>query len=111
MTQTTTLTLLPQTIHNDGTVVGEAKQAASYYVGNRDLQTINWSVSNFEGSIHIQATLSASPLETDWFPVFNVTYSNESIVSFTNITGNFVWMRVTVTNFSLGVIQYIKMSY
>lgn len=111
MSQTTTLILLPQTVHNDGTVVGDAKAAASYYMGNRDLQTINWNVAYVTGTIQIQATLATTPVESDWFSVYEITYDNESATSFVNIPGNFVWMRAVVTNFSLGTIQYIKMSY
>jgi hypothetical protein len=111
MSQTTTLVLLPQTVHNDGTVTGTARQAASYYLGNRDLQTINWSVSDLKGSLHIQASLATSPSETDWFPVFDVTYDTESAISYTNLSGNFVWVRAVMTEFSLGVVQYVKMSY
>lgn len=110
MSQTTTLILLPQTAHN-GTATGEARPAAAYYLGNRDLQTINWNVAYVTCTLTIQATLATSPLETDWFKVFEVSYDNESAISFTNLLGNFVWIRAVVTNFSLGTIQYIKLSY
>ena len=105
------LILLPQTVHNDGMVTGEARQAASYYLGNRDLQTINWSVTYATCTLQIQATLSSSPEETDWFPVYEITYDNESETHYTNLSGNFVWVRAMVTDFSLGTINYVKISY
>ena len=111
MSQNTSLTLLPQTVHNDGMVTGEARQAASYYLGNRDLQTINWSVTYATCTLQIQATLSSSPEETDWFPVYEITYDNESETHYTNLSGNFVWVRAMVTDFSLGTINYVKISY
>jgi len=90
MSQTTTLILLPQTAyHNPGngapyTVVGNAQPAASYYLGNRDLQTVNISCSNCTGNIVIQASL-ANPATTDnqWFDVYeldaNANSSSSSI--------------------------------
>jgi hypothetical protein len=57
MSQSTTLILLPQTAYvNPGngapyTVVGNAQPAAAYYLGNRDLQTVNLSVTNIIGNI------------------------------------------------------------
>jgi hypothetical protein len=111
MSQTVTQILLPQTVKNDGSIVGTAKQAASYYVGNRGMQTINWSVSYATCTLRFQATLATVPSESDWFTVYEVTYNNETDTSYTNIPGNFVWMRAKVDNFSLGTINHAKLSY
>ncbi len=128
MSQTTTLILLPQTVYNNPgngapyTVTGEKKQAASYYVGSKDLQTVNINLAGVTGNIKVQATLATTPQESDWFNVYVVeanagapANTEPNINSFTNeavnITGNFVWMRAKVEDFANGAVQYVKLSY
>jgi len=116
MAQATTLSLLSQLSYNDGSVVGNAftgqrQQAASFYLGNKDLQTVTWSLTGVSATIKIQATLAENPTENDWFVVYNLVASNLSQMSFTNVQGNFVYIRAVVQNFTTGVIQNIKVSY
>jgi len=119
MSQSTTLILFPQTPYvNPGnaayyTVVRNSQPAAAYYLGNRDLQTVNLSVSNIIGNIVIQATL-ANPATVDnqWFDVYNFNGSaNPNATQYTNITGNFVYMRAKIVDFNQGVVNYVKLSY
>ena len=119
MSQSTTLILLPQTAYqNPGngapyTVVGNAQPAAAYYLGNRDLQTVNLSVTNIIGNIVIQATL-ANPATVDnqWFDVYEFNGSaNPNASQYTNVTGNFVYMRAKVVDFQQGVVNFVKLSY
>jgi hypothetical protein len=128
MAQGTTLILLPQTAYiNPGngapyTVVGDSYPAASYYLGNRDLQTVNISLSSCVGNIVIEATLASSPGDTDWFSVYELDAnayapsnsapqiaSNASI--YTNVEGTFVYMRAKVVDFQNGGVNYVKLSY
>jgi hypothetical protein len=124
MSQTTTLILLPQTAYqNPGngapyTVVGNAQPAAAYYLGNRDLQTVNISLSNVTGNIVIQATLSnPATLDTQWFDVYeldanaNSSGDNSNASTYTNVTGNFVYMRAKIVDFQAGVVNFVKLSY
>lgn len=116
MAQATTLILLPQTSFNDLSVVGNAiagqkQQAASFYLGNKDLQTITWSLTGVTATIKIQATLAEDPTENDWFTVYNLVANNLSQMSFSNVQGNFVYVRAVVQNFTTGVVQNIKVSY
>jgi hypothetical protein len=116
MAQATTLSLLSQLSYNDGSVVGngftgQRQQAASFYLGNKDLQTVTWSLTGVSATIIIQATLAENPTDNDWFTVYNLVASNLSQMSFTNIQGNFVYVRAVVQNFTTGVIQNIKVSY
>ena len=128
MAQSTTLILLPQTTFiNPGNgapynVTGEYVPAASYYLGNQDLQTVNISLTDCTGNIVIEATLATTPQEIDWFSVYELDAnanaasnsapqiaSNASI--YTNIQGNFVFMRAAVYDFQGGGVNYIKLSY
>lgn len=128
MPQSTTLILLPQTSYqNPGngapyTVTGNSQPAAAYYLGNRDLQTVNIKCTNLIGNIVIQASLATTPSDTDWFKVYhleanaNATPNSASQLSsnaslYTNIEGNFVYMRAKIEDFRSGGVQYIKLSY
>ena len=113
MAQATTLILLPETVHSAGpTVAGNAQPACAYYSSGKDMQTVTWKLANFSGTMSIQASLVTEPTtDNDWFTVYNLLCSSLSQTSFTNITGNFVWIRARITNFTQGTIENIKVSY
>lgn len=117
MSQITTLILLPQTVyHNPGngapyTVTGDSQPAAAYFLGNQDLQTVNYSLLNCTGNIIIEATLASSPGETDWFKVYEFEAVSANTTTYTNIDGNFVYVRAKVEDFEQGAVNYIKVSY
>lgn len=128
MSQSTILVLLPETAYNGGgtaniyTVIGNAQPAASYYLGNKDLQTVNLKLSNVTGNIVIEASLNSNTSSAEWFNVFTLEAnanaasntapkiaSNTSM--YTNIVGNFVYIRAKVVDFAGGVVQFVKVSY
>jgi hypothetical protein len=128
MSQSTTLILLPQTTYNGGgnanvyTVTGNSQPAAAYYLGNRDLQTVNINLTNVTGNIVIEASLATTPVTGDWFKVYELVAdanaasntapqiaSNASI--YTNVEGNFVYMRAKIDNFAGGIVNFVKLSY
>ena len=121
MSQTTTIILLPQTTYagsnaNVYTVTGSSQPAAAYYIGNRDLQTVNVKLSSVTGNIVIEATLATSPQSGDWFKVYELAANNASNVNsnasiYTNITGNFVYIRAKVEGFGNGIVNFVKLSY
>lgn len=128
MPQSTTLILLPETSYvNPGngapyTVTGNTQPAAAYYLGNRDLQTVNYKLSNVTGNIVIEASLATTPSSTDWFRVYelqanaNAAANSEPKIAsnasaYTNIEGNFVFLRAKVENFNGGTVEFIKLSY
>lgn len=128
MSQATTLILLSETTYvNPGngapyTVTGDTQPAAAYYLGNRDLQTVNTRLTNCTGNIVVEASLATNPSNNDWFKVYELVAnanatpnsapqlaSNASV--YTNIEGNFVYMRARVENLSGGTVQFVKLSY
>jgi hypothetical protein len=120
MSQTTTLILLPQTTYqNPGngapyTVTGNTQPAAAYYLGNRDLQTVNINLTNCTGNIVIQASLATAPVSTDWFNVYTLEANSEQNANasvYTNIQGNFVYIRAKVEDFQQGIVNFVKLSY
>lgn len=128
MSQTTTLILLPQTTYqNPGngapyTVTGNSQPAAAYYLGNKDLQTVNINVTQLTGNIVIEATLANPPQDNSWFKVYELEAnanatpnsapqlaSNASV--YTNVEGNFVFLRAKIVNLNNGGVNFIKLSY
>ena len=88
---------------------------ASYYLSSQDLQTVSWSTTSFKGTLTIQASLIDTPMtDNDWFTAYNVVYSDPAgttINSFHNVTGNFLWIRGVINNFTQGTVEHIKVSY
>jgi hypothetical protein len=128
MAQSTTLILLPQTPYNNPgsgapyTVYGNSQPAAGYYLASNDLQTVNISLTEVTGNVIIEATLATEPGDLDWFSVYELDANNwaptgtplqtdSTISTYTNIIGNFVYMRAVVKDFQYGVVNYIKLSY
>ncbi len=128
MSQATTLILLPQTAYrNPGngapyTVTGDSQPAAAYYLGNQDLQTVTYGLSNCTGNIVIEATLASTPSNSDWFRVYeleaNANAASNSApeiasnaTAYTNIEGNFVYVRAKIEDFQGGVVNFVKVSY
>ena len=128
MAQGTTLILFPETSYvNPGngapyTLTGNSQPAAAYYLGNRDLQTVNTKLSSVTGNIVVEASLATSPTSNDWFQVYELVAnanapantttqiaSNASV--YTNIEGNFVYMRAKIQDLNNGTVQYVKLSY
>jgi hypothetical protein len=92
-------------------VYGQPQPAASYYLANQPLQTITWMYNNVTAIITLQASLVSQPGAGDWFNVSITNANSETITSWQNVTGNFVWLRVVVQNFTQGTIQYIQATY
>jgi hypothetical protein len=121
--RTTTLQLLPTTTYGtpsgnyDGSsedFAGDRQQAANYYGGFGGLQTVAFYLNQFQGRIRIQATLDSDPLDdVAWFEISDFdSRTQPSTDNFSrNITGNFVWIRARVSDFSAGTISKIMLSY
>lgn len=93
------------------TVTGTAYKGDGYYGRNDGLHTIAYYLTGFVGVIKIQATLATTPTDSDWFDVDGTTVGNGSTVltenTFKNFTGNFMWIRVVITDFSGGTVNKV----
>ena len=92
---------------------GNAVIAANYYAGLGAIQTATISVTDFVGTITLQATLYDQVDSAAWFDVG--TYGN-GVDPYTEVypitvTGNFTYMRVRVTGFDAGTINSITLVY
>lgn len=92
-------------------LVSDPVQAASYYSTNRVLQTVAWSLATtFVGKVKIQGTLLTSPAnDSDWLDVMDLGSITNS--GYRNIVGKFVWVRVIVSEWVSGDIEFISVSY
>jgi hypothetical protein len=104
-----------------------------YFGGSDGLHTVFWSVSNFKGTLEVQATLASEPIEADWVTVKLTNLENRYEVDTTgavtiagidstryttptttsksyNFTGNFVWLRGRISEFTQGVMNGISIN-
>lgn len=87
------------------------------YLGYTDgLHTVAYYLNGFVGVITIQASLVTTPTtDADWFTVTNGVIGDGSTAmstpGFVNFTGNFVWVRINVTQFSAGTITKILYNF
>lgn len=75
----TTKTILDTTVYGtpsgnyDGSSqdwISDAVTAANYYRGQGSIQTVLFSVTDFEGIMHLEATLDTNPDSAAWFETF-----------------------------------------
>lgn len=115
MSQASTHILIPQTTYSGfPTITGEPKAAACYYLGNRNTQTVTWSLDAFNGKILIQASLVENPTGSDWFTAYEITEGKMLPVTenrFVNLEGNFVWLRAQINQYVGGIVRNVKVSY
>lgn len=94
-------------VAQDGSSVFKSipQRGAGYYGNSGGMHTVTYTVTpGFVGTLTTQATLSVSPVETDWFDVSQTTVIYDSLVNqvattttnYVNFAGNFVWCRAYV---------------
>ena len=92
---------------------GNKAKGCGYYGQTDGLHTVQYSVQEFVGKIVIQGSLEAKPTEDDWFDVDSLTggLPGLSITDLSNFTGNFVWVRAVVTQFTNGSINRVLLTH
>lgn len=104
-----------------------------YFGGGDGLHTISWNISEFVGTIEVQGSLSSDPQSDDWVTIdqsqasgnyavdttglarpvsinaSNYTIQTTTIASY-NFTGNYVWIRSRISNFTEGVVNSISIN-
>jgi hypothetical protein len=119
MAQTTTVQLMSaQPAPGSAAVskVGDKQPAAGYYIAGRDTNTITWNLQNmFNATVKIQASLATTPGVFDWFDVYTISVTPRNVgpaqSGYYNLQGNYVWLRVNITNWTAGTITAISASY
>ena len=91
------------------------------YYGRADgLHSIQYNVTGFIGKIVVQASLAVEPGDSDWFTISTTEHSNlgDSTGSdngsgsfIKNFTGNFVWVRTYVSDWTDGTIDSLILNH
>ena len=89
------------------------------YYGRADgFHTVQYNVTGFIGKIVVQATLAVDPASTDWFTLDNTEHASADDSStnadgsfIVNFTGNYVWIRIYVYDWTDGTINSIILNY
>lgn len=108
-------------------VVGARQPASSYYLGCKDLQTVNISTTGFTGTVIVEASLFTDPSSSavepsNWFEVYKLQATaigipgsgevkNANTDLGVNINGSYVWLRARIQDFSSGTVNWVKVSY
>lgn len=129
------ITILPITSYLSSRpqpVTGDNFKGDTFYGHSGNVRTVQWKLYNFVGDIGLQASLSATPTDSDWF-LIKLGQSGEmsidttgklssaalSLVSYDtattgvfgfNFTGNFMWIRSYINNWSAGNVDSIIIS-
>jgi hypothetical protein len=81
-----------------------------YYGYTDGLHTVQYQTIGFVGTMIVQASLATDPTDADWFDIaeteLNADVANSSTTAH-SYSGNFVWCRISVRNFSAGTIQKV----
>jgi hypothetical protein len=114
------------------TVTGEKYRGDGYYGRSDGFHTVQVSITGFIGQIEMQGTLAIDPAEADWFTVElgtgtmsvdttgalaeqNITSieytANTTNVKSYNFTGNYVWVRAKISNWTDGTVNSIKLNH
>lgn len=121
-TGTSALTYLSDKIKGDG-----------YFGGSDGNHTIQIQLTNFLGKLEMQASLASEPVSTDWFTIplssnlgvdttgligaittssTTITYNTATTnIKSYNFTGNFVWVRGKIFEFTQGTVNSIKYNH
>ena len=129
------ITILSNQAHvGDSTVqthTGDKFKGDGYYGRSDGLHTIQIDLNGFLGNIELQGTLAVDPTADDWFTVrlgsgqtidttgkiFNAITSkleytaNETSSKTYNFTGNYVWIRIYVSNWTDGTVNSIQLNH
>ena len=113
-----TTTVGSETGNYDGsaTSFNSDKVKGDGYYGFADgVHTVQSRVTALIATVKLQATLATTPTDADWVDIETVVNGDGSTAItngyITNFTGNYVWIRVAVTNFTSGTINTVLLGH
>ena len=117
MSSNSTIIMSQQTHPGDSTiqtVTGDKYKGDGYYGRADGFHTVQYNLTGFLGTIKMQGTLAIDPASTDWFDITGTDHTHGSSVDgtiFKNFTGNFVWVRALVSNWTDGSVQSVLLNH
>ena len=113
-----TTTVGSETGNYDGsaTSFNSDKVKGDGYYGFADgVHTVQSRVTALIATVKLQATLATTPTDADWVDIETIVNGDGSTAItngyLTNFTGNYVWIRVAVTNFTSGTINTVLLGH
>ena len=113
-----TTTVGSETGNYDGsaTSFNSDKVKGDGYYGFADgVHTVQSRVTALIATVKLQATLATTPTDADWVDIETVVNGDGSTAItngyLTNFTGNYVWIRVAVTDFTSGTINTVLLGH
>jgi hypothetical protein len=115
-------TILTQNVHpgdsTTETITGEKYKGDGYYGRSDGFHSVQFNLIGFIGTISMQGTLAIDPASTDWFDIDGTTHTSIAVDTqlsdgghIYNFTGNYVWVRVTVTNWTDGTVDSVYLNH
>ena len=107
-------------IQFDGAVSAKSEPIAGdgFYGRSDGFHTVQYNLSGFTGTVIIQATLETNPSEEDWFTVYSQDYdliietaAEDKAQTITNFTGNYVYVRAVIDNWTAGTVNSIFLNH
>ena len=98
------------------TVTGEKYNGDGYYGRSDGFHTVQYNITGFIGTVNIQATLAVNPTDDDWFTVYTQEYpavNDEGTTksNLANFTGNYVWVRTYISNWTDGTVNSVQLNH
>lgn len=94
------------------TVTGDKYKGDGYYSRSDGFHTVQYTLDDFLGDVSFEATLAVSPTSSDWFTVHTASFTNGTTDSkIAHFTGNYVWVRAVIGNWTQGTVQNIKINH
>ena len=124
MPATTSVTLLPTTAHGTSAGNYDGSSATSdsdkvkgdgYYGFSDGVHTVQTRITSLVATVKIQGTLVKDPASTDFVDIATIVTSDGSTAItnsyLNNFTGNFVWIRIAVSDFTAGTVNNVFMAH
>ena len=107
-------TIMSNQVHagdsTSSTVTGTKFKGDGYYGRADGFHTVQYNVSELNGSIKMQGTLAISPTETDYFDITGTEFTGSDGSFSYNFTGNYVWVRAIVV-YTGGTVQSVLLNH
>lgn len=95
---------------SDTSFSGNRQKGNGYYRNTSGRQTVNFQTEGLVGTITIQGSLDSNPtIDSDWFDVYE--YASPTADLSVTLTGNFAWLRASVSGFTGGTIASVTVTY
>ena len=113
-------------------ITGDKFKGDGYYGRSDGLHTVQVDLAGFIGKVAMQGTLATNPVEADWFTlvldsgkqsvdttglvatqsITSVEYTSATTNTKNyNFTGNYVWVRTYVSNWTDGTVNSIRLNH